>query len=430
MEKYLDLARKVLNKLTLAGADAAQCLVYANECDEVQAEARTFNLMRSYTGTKLTLTAVKGLKTSEFSVNRFDDASVGSAVKSCMEALDYAADDEHAGIAEFVRNERFRRGVFNPDMDVLTARLVEYARDIEREYPNVVFECGGSYNHIHRAYVNTNGVEFTDETGAYRVFTGYTAMKGSQTTSFGPGSSLLLTDPDVHIIDADDNREQIERAIALLDPRPIGDKFTGTLIATPGYAGSFFYSLMQIALVDNPVTSGTGKFCGKIGLRVADPRVTLSFAPFSEDIRMGERFTDEGYAATDCAPIEKGVLKGFMLSRHGAAKAGLPRRANSGGSMCVSPGDAALSDIIAGTERGILMGRYSGTEPDVSGELSGVAKNSFYIENGKVMFPIVETMMSANMFGMLKNVRAVSRETRRNGSGVLPYVAFDGVTIK
>ncbi len=46
------------------------------------------------------------------------------------------------------------------------------------------------------------------------------------------------------------------------------------------------------------------------------------------------------------------------------------------------------------------------------------------------MFPVVETMMSANMFDMLKNVRAVSRETRGNGTSVLPYVAFDGVTIK
>lgn len=430
MEKHLDLARDMIRKLTFAGADAAQCLVYVNECDEVQAEAKTFNLMRFYAGMKLNLTALKGKKTSEVSVNRFDDASVDNAVKDCMDMLSFAADDEFAGISELVRNGHFKRGVFQPDMAMLTSRLAEFAHDIEREYPNVMFECGGSYNHTHRAYANTNGVAFTDETGAYGVFTGYTAVKGTQTTSFGPGSGLLLTDPDVRIIDADDNREQIERAIALLDPKPIGDKFVGTLIATPGYTGEFFHSLVEIALADNPVTSDTGKFCGRIGEPVADPRITLSFAPFSENIRMGERFTDEGYAAADCTPIEKGVLNGYMLSRHGAAKINLPRRANSGGSICVTPGETALSDIIANTERGILMGRYSGTEPDVSGELSGVAKNSFYIENGKIMFPIVETMISANMFDMLKNVRAISRENRKNGSGVLPYIAFDGVTIK
>ncbi len=431
MEKYIELARGTMKKLTDAGADAAQCIVSSNDIEEIQAEGNTFNLMRSLCVKKLTLTAIRGKKMSEMTVNRFDADSIDAAVKGCIGALDFAADDEYASFTGAEGNAQFRRGVFEPDMPRLTARLVEMAQDISREYPGVVYDITGLFKHGRSVYMNSNGVLFTDETGCYNVSAGYMATDGSETTSFGPSCYMLIADPDVRLIDAAGNRDEIERATNLLHPRQLGRrKFTGTLIATPGYTNNFFYDVAQTALSDMPVASKTGKWCNKLGLPVADDKLTLGFLPFSNEIRMGERVTDEGYAAADCTPIEKGVLKSFMLTRHGAAKSGYPRRANGMSGMCVAPGDTALENIIANTKQGILMGRYSGTTPDVSGELSGVAKNSFYIEDGKILYPLVETMMSGNMFDMLTNVSAVSREARRNGTSVLPYVAFEGVTIK
>ena len=53
----------------------------------------------------------------------------------------------------------------------------------------------------------------------------------------------------------------------------------------------------------------------------------------------------------------------------------------------VPPGDTALDDIIASTEQGIVLGRFSGGMPNQNLDFSGVAKNSFYVEDGKVVAP-------------------------------------------
>ena len=55
--------------------------------------------------------------------------------------------------------------------------------------------------------------------------------------------------------------------------------------------------------------------------------------------------------------------------------------------------------------------RFSGGMPGVNGDFSGVAKNSFLIENGKVTTPISETMISGNLAEMLNSIIAVSADT-------------------
>ena len=73
--------------------------------------------------------------------------------------------------------------------------------------------------------------------------------------------------------------------------------------------------------------------------------------------------------------------------------------------------------------------RFSGGAPASSGEFSGVAKNSFLIENGKVTSALSETMISSCVPDMLKNIREISSDVLKDGNNVVPYVAFDGITV-
>ena len=58
-----------------------------------------------------------------------------------------------------------------------------------------------------------------------------------------------------------------------------------------------------------------------------------------------------------------------------------------------------------------------------------MAKNSFLIENGRIGSALAETMISGNLAEMLRRVRAISKETVAEGMTVLPYLAFDGITV-
>jgi len=144
----------------------------------------------------------------------------------------------------------------------------------------------------------------------------------------------------------------------------------------------------------------------------------------------GERFTTDGFESRDMDIIRDGVLKNFALTLYGSRKSGKPRALNSAfENIEVAAGDKPLHEIIKGIDRGILMNRFSGGSSGASGEISGVAKNSFLIENGKVTDALKETMVSFDITKALKNITAISSERRQNGVTLLPWCCFDGVTI-
>ena len=110
-------------------------------------------------------------------------------------------------------------------------------------------------------------------------------------------------------------------------------------------------------------------------------------------------------------------------------KTGIDRRKSVGGYFTVEAGDTSFEDILSSIEEGILINRYSGGNAGASGELSGIAKNSFYIKNGKIAGAARETVISANLSDMLMNIKAISKEKVNDGGSELPYIAFDNVTI-
>ncbi len=75
------------------------------------------------------------------------------------------------------------------------------------------------------------------------------------------------------------------------------------------------------------------------------------------------------------------------------------------------------------------MGGFSGGEPGANGEFSGVAKNSFYVENGEIKGAVMETMINGNLQDVFRNVTAVSKELVSDGRMAFPYLATEGVTI-
>ena len=80
-------------------------------------------------------------------------------------------------------------------------------------------------------------------------------------------------------------------------------------------------------------------------------------------------------------------------------------------------------------KRGLIVGGFSGGHPGANGEISGVAKNSFYIEDGKIKGAVMETMINGNLADIFQNVSAVSEELVCDGTSVLPYMACEGMII-
>jgi PmbA protein len=146
-------------------------------------------------------------------------------------------------------------------------------------------------------------------------------------------------------------------------------------------------------------------------------------------VEAGYSFTNDGFRAENCSLIEKGMLKNFTLGLYGSNKSKKPRCPSGGGAVTVQNGTTALDDMVADVKKGILLGRFSGGSPSDNGDFSGVAKNSYLIENGKIGRPVGETMIAGNVGTLLKDIRAISKEEINYGSGIMPWILSGGITI-
>jgi len=157
--------------------------------------------------------------------------------------------------------------------------------------------------------------------------------------------------------------------------------------------------------------------------------VTFSLKASDERLVETEPYTDDGLKAENVTVLEKGVLKNQLLSLYAANKTSRPVTRNSSRAMVMEPGETPLKDMIASVKRGLIVGGFSGGRPGVSGDFSGVAKNSFYIEDGKIQGAVSETMINGNLEKVFQNVTAVSKEVSMDGASVMPYLATEGIVI-
>jgi PmbA protein len=167
----------------------------------------------------------------------------------------------------------------------------------------------------------------------------------------------------------------------------------------------------------------------RLGERVADSALTIHSRPRSDELAAPSFLTQDGFVAEDATVIDRGVLKSFLLSQYGALKTGLERATTDGDALVIDAGDTPLEALIGSVERGVLLCRFSGGRPSAAGDFSGIAKNSYLIEDGRIGPALSETMVSGNLVRLLERVRAVSHERVDFGYAILPWVALPGVVI-
>ena len=197
------------------------------------------------------------------------------------------------------------------------------------------------------------------------------------------------------------------------------------MIITPDALDDFIGFLIG-SIADGAMISKTSLYKDKLEQLVASPLLTLHSEPLNPDIPGGYPFTSDGFKVEDLTLLDKGVLKSFLLSHYGAKKTGLEKAVNEGGCMIIEPGSESLETMVASIGEGVLLGRLSGGAPADKGDFSGIAKNSYYIKDGKIQFPLAETMISGNMAQILKDISGVSRGGGRFWRWPLSVVAGRG----
>jgi PmbA protein len=420
------IAAHALEQLMKRGFDKVQVRLTHTGRHELNAEFGRVSLLRTNHDVELSLLGIVDGRRGVIVLNKHDPDSLASAVESLWEMAQGTAADPANDIAPAQPPQHFSRGPEHADLDRVVERLDEYLNYASSRHPTLMVRQGYvDFREQRTTLLNSNGVRFASRTARYGASVMFSAREGTAQSSFNY-TGLVLDDLDRPLHEcatlATLMRQSTEQVRTAKVPAP----FTGTLVITPDCLDDFLGFLLQ-SISTVPMVGGTSLYRGRLGERVVSDLLTLHSRP--RDMPAGYFVTADGFEAQNATLLERGVLRSYLLDLYGANKTGLARAVTGGGCLDLVAGDLPLEQLIAAVDRGVLISRFSGGRPNDRGDFSGIAKNSYYIEDGEIRQPLSETMISGNLDTLLNSVTGVSRERADFGSRIFPWLRVEGVGV-
>lgn len=178
----------------------------------------------------------------------------------------------------------------------------------------------------------------------------------------------------------------------------------------------------------------------RLGERVASDLVTVI-----DDGRVpgglgSKPFDGEGLPTRRKTVIDRGRLETWLLDSYSGRKLGLASTGNAsrglGGppgvgttNLWIEPGESSLEEIIADTERGLLVTELMGMGFNpVTGDYSRGAAG-LWIENGEIAYPVEEITIASNFEDMMQGIDRVANELLWLGSVASPALRIARMTV-
>jgi len=200
----------------------------------------------------------------------------------------------------------------------------------------------------------------------------------------------------------------------MLDPRMINTQ-RASVIFDRDVARSLFGGVIA-AMNGERVIQGASFLKNSLGKQFASNKLTIIDDGTREKGMASAPFDGEGFPTQKIVLVENGVLKSFMYNTQAAKRAGVESTGHGSRSgftslpdignhnLYVEKGEAAVDEIIASTERGLLLKGVTGYGINpVNGNFSGGA-SGFWIEKGEIIHPVKGITIAGTASEILNNI--------------------------
>ena len=249
--------------------------------------------------------------------------------------------------------------------------------------------------------------------------------------------------------------EAVNAALTNLEsrPAPAGEM---TVVLGSGWPGILLHEAIGHGLEGDFNRKGSSAFTGKIGKRVAAKGVTVLDDGTLADRRGSLNVDDEGCASQKNVLIEDGILKGYIQDsmnarlmgvkptgngrRESYAHVPMPRMTNT----YMTGGDMDPKEIVASIKKGLYATNFGGGQVDItSGKFVFSASEAFWVENGKILYPVKGATLVGSGPECLKRVSMIGNDMKldsgvgtcgKEGQSVpvgvgQPTLRIDGLTV-
>jgi TldD protein len=249
--------------------------------------------------------------------------------------------------------------------------------------------------------------------------------------------------------------DAVNAALTNLDsrPAPAGEM---TVVLGPGWPGILLHEAIGHGLEGDFNRKGSSAFSGRIGQRVAAKGVNVLDDGTISDRRGSLNVDDEGNATQRNVLIEDGILRCYLQDalnarlmgvkstgngrRESYAHIPMPRMTNT----YMLGGDRSPEEVLAGVKKGLYATNFGGGQVDItSGKFVFSASEAFWVENGKIMYPVKGATIVGNGPDALTRVTMIGNDMRldtgvgtcgKEGQSVpvgvgQPTLRIDGLTV-
>ncbi len=405
---------EALSQRILAMSSADQCRVNISSGWRGYTRVAT-NRITSAGGadaTDITITSVFGKRVASVNTNSLDDDALRETVRRCEVAARLAPESPEY-MPELEQQDYTPSGGYYPatgELEPLTrAEAAALAIDQARENDQIA----ASYMDVRagsNAVATSNGLFASHaSTGVAYTLTSRTpdglqsGWAGDEANDWNNIESQRIADDAVRKC-RDWRKTDLEpgQYTAILEPTAVG----------------MLMLRMMNAFNQRPADEGRSYFSktgggNRLGENLFDQRVTLFSDPAYEDAQTAP-FSSQGEARQRTTWVNNGRLTNLSRSRFWAEQ--LDQVPLAGPSnLIMAGGEDSLEDMIASTERGVLLTRFwyiRGLNPRIISYTGLTRDGTFLIEDGQISRPVTNFRFNQSLVEMLQNVEMVGPSTR------------------
>jgi PmbA protein len=437
----LDLLADLIAAARRAGADAADALHVQSAAVSVARRLGKPEKLEREESQDLGLRVLICRRQAVVSTTDLGRSALDGLVERAIAMARAVPEDPYCGLAE--PGELARQF---PELDIaddaepsaeLLAERAQAAEDAARAVPGITNSEGGeaSWSRSRVLLFASNGFA-----GSYSV-----TRHGVSASVLAGSGTAMERDYDfsaaVHGTDLEDpvavGRRAGERAVRRLNPRKAAT-MRAPVIYDPRVAGGMLGHLAG-AINGSSIARGTSFLKDRLGQAIFPKGVTVIDDPHRQRGLRSKPFDGEGVANRRRALIEDGALTTWILDLRSARQLGLASTGHAargtGGppgpsatNLWLDPGPVTPAELMEDVAQGLYVTELIGFGVNgITGDYSRGAAG-FWIENGKIAYPVSEVTVAGNLLDMFRELSAASDLQFRTGVDA-PTLRIEGMTI-
>ena len=419
--------REILQKvLSYSKADEAEANFNGGTSGNIRYARNSVSTSGIVRNESLVVQSSFGKKTGTATINEFDDASLQKVVRRSEELAQLAPENpEYVGFLgpqKYLESNTYFDSTANITPDY---RAQAAAASITRSKAKDLTAAGFLQDNAgYQAMMNTKGLF------AYNQATGVNFTVTVRTAD-GKCSGWVKRDyNDVSKLDTGmASQFAIDKAVMSQEAKAV----------EPGKYTVILEPAASIGLLQNMIGSFGARQAdegrsflakkgggNKLGEKIVDERVNLYSDPTNPEVP-SQTWAGDGQPRKKIYWIKNGVVQNMFYSRYWAQEKGVePMPFPSNGIM--EGGTASIDDMIKSTKRGILVTRtwyIRSVDPQTLLYTGLTRDGTFFIEDGKIAYPVKNFRFNESPVIMLNNLEALGKPQRINGNLIPPMKIRD-----